>query len=62
MNVGVFADPNYSMITTGSFGTPYLTVIDPVTMQVVYTQEGYNPAGFPEVETLAKQNAGVAAP
>ncbi|MCA9618624.1 MAG: hypothetical protein KC731_06375 [Myxococcales bacterium] len=57
VNVSVFADPNFSMVSGGSVGTPMMTVIDPRTMQVTYVQQGFS-GEFGEVESLAKQNAG----
>jgi hypothetical protein len=57
-NVTVVSDPNYSMVAGGSFGTPLETVVDPKTMQVVFTQEGFS-GSFPEAEALARQNAGL---
>jgi hypothetical protein len=57
-NVTVVADPNFSMVSGGSVGTPMSTIVDPRTMEVVYVQQGYS-GGFPEAEQLARQNAGL---
>lgn len=58
-NIHVFADANFSMVPGSSVGTPMLTVIDPVTMQVVHLHEGFAPQGnFTELEAVAAQNAG----
>lgn len=59
-NVHVFSDPNFSMVPGSSVGTPQLTVIDPVTMQVTHLHEGFGgDANFTELEALAAQNAGL---
>lgn len=58
-NVYVLADPGFSMVAGNSVGTPMQTVVDPRTMLVTFKQEGFNPAGFPELEQLARQNAGL---
>jgi hypothetical protein len=51
----VVADPEISMATTPSFGTPLEVVVDPRTMKVVERQEGW--AGdYPTLVALAQQN------
>jgi hypothetical protein len=48
------------MVPGNSVGTPQLTVIDPVTMQVTHLHEGFGgDANFTELEALAAQNAGL---
>jgi hypothetical protein len=51
----VVADPEISMATSPSFGTPLEVVVDPRTMKVVDRQEGW--AGdYPTLVALAQQN------
>jgi hypothetical protein len=52
LEVGVMADPTFSMVMGGSVGTPQMTIVNPRTMQVTYVG-GVNNAA---VEALAKQN------
>ena len=55
--VTVLADPNYSMVAGGgSFSTPMVTVVDPRTMQVTHSHEGYKAGPMTETEEVAKKN------
>ena len=62
VNVHVFGDNNYSLIPTSlsQFGTPFLTVIDPTTMQIAHWHQGYiQGANYVEAEAIARANAGL---
>lgn len=54
----VAVDPPITFTPPGasSIGLPLIVVIDPRTMKIVHTQEGYSPS-HPELEALAEQNA-----
>ena len=52
----VVADPDISMASSPSFGTPLEVVVDPRTMQVVERQEGYS-YDYPTLTQLAQQNS-----
>jgi hypothetical protein len=52
----VVADPKYSMLPPGDVGLPYQTILDPRTMKVTTTQEGYS-KNIPALIALAMKNA-----
>jgi hypothetical protein len=56
--VAVVADPTYAFLPAGttSFGTPLETIVDPRTMTVVNTQEGWS-GGLGALEALAETNS-----
>ena len=58
MSSAVAVDPPITFTPPGasSLGLPLIVVVDPRTMKIVHTQEGYSPS-HPELETLAQQNA-----
>ncbi|NUQ75038.1 MAG: hypothetical protein HUU21_15920 [Polyangiaceae bacterium] len=58
MSTAVAVDPPITFTPPGasSIGLPLIVVIDPRTMKIVHTQEGYSPS-HPELEALAEQNA-----
>lgn len=57
LDVDVMADPAFSMAYTSQIGTPMLTYVDPRTMKVTYTQQGYS-GNYSGLEVLAKNNGG----
>ncbi|MBM4373685.1 MAG: hypothetical protein FJ095_01275 [Deltaproteobacteria bacterium] len=57
VDVNVMSDPNFSMAFTQQVGTPLLTYVDPRTMKVTYTQQGYS-GNYSGLEALAVKNGG----
>lgn len=61
MSTAVAIDPPITFTPPGAsqIGLPLIVVIDPRTMKIVHTQEGYS-STHPELEALAEQNAAAA--
>lgn len=57
LDVDVMADPGFSMAFTQQIGTPMITYVNPRTMKVTFTQQGFS-GDFSGLEALAKQNGG----
>lgn len=57
-NSVVAADPNISFVdpTVGEFGLPVVVVVDPRTMEIIDTQQGYSD-DFSLLESTARKNA-----
>ena len=56
-DVGVFADPTFSMVPGSSVGTPQATIIDPRTMVVEYLEEGWDGGTYGPLVPIAQANA-----
>jgi hypothetical protein len=63
MSTAVGIDPGITFTPPGAtmLGLPLIVVIDPRTMKIVHTQEGYSSTHY-ELEALAEQNASSSAP
>ncbi|MBM4358511.1 MAG: hypothetical protein FJ096_10430 [Deltaproteobacteria bacterium] len=57
LDVDVMVDPGFSMAYTSQVGTPMLTYVDPRTMKVTYTQQGFS-GNYSGLEAVAKKNGG----
>jgi hypothetical protein len=52
----VFPDADFALAYEGHETTPYLVLVDPRTMKLVFATGGYDDANYAEAEHLARQN------